>query len=73
VSAVKIPVRTLLPEVEEMLQTDGLYFAGDKKKPGVVLAMISMGGKVYAMKQDKELDPFRFLPTMKLSGPFAPT
>lgn len=58
------------PDVRAMLDTEGLYVGGDSKHPGVVVPLSSMGGRVFSMKIDEELDPARFLPTLTLHGPY---
>ena len=71
-SAMKIPVTGLTSAVEAMVQTEGVYLAGDTKHPGTMVAMVSLRGKIFMLKPDAQLDPFRFLPTMTLNGPYLP-
>lgn len=71
-SAQKIPVRSLRPEIHDMLFNEGVYVAGDVKQSNVMVAMVSIAGKIYALRPGEELDPFRFLDSMILSGPFLP-
>lgn len=63
-------IDTLRPEVRRMIENEGLYIGGDTKKPEVDIPLVSIGGKIYSMKIDKELEPDRFIETMTLKGPF---
>lgn len=71
-TARKLNVKTIAPEVEAMLQCDGMYLAGDSQNPKFVIPVMSMGGKLYALVKGQEINPLQFLPTATLSGPFVP-
>ncbi len=57
-------------DVRHMLENEGVWIGGDSNHPKATVPLASMGGKVYAMKRDQELDPARFLSTLTLAGPF---
>lgn len=69
---IKIPVKAVAQDVEAMVMSEGIYVAGDKHQPGRIVAMISIGGKIFMLKQGKQLNPFMFPPTMFVNGPFLP-
>ena len=57
-------------DVRHMLENEGVWIGGDSLHPEATVPLASMGGKVYALRLDQELDPARFLPTLTLAGPF---
>jgi hypothetical protein len=63
----------LLPEIRKMLETEGFYLASDTANPIGEVPLVVMQGKVFCMKIDTELDPERFLKTVKIAGPFRAT
>lgn len=63
-------VDMLRPEVRAMIENEGVYIGGDTKEPELDVILVSMGGKIYSMQIDQELDPERFIDTMTLKGPF---
>lgn len=57
-------------DIQRMVENEGVWIATDENQPGAEIPIISIGGKLRAIKLDTELDPARFLPTVRLSGPF---
>ncbi len=57
-------------EVQRVLKTEGIWLASDISQPGATCPMAVIGGKIFSMKIDKELDPERFLNTVQFAGPF---
>jgi len=72
-AARNIPVTSLRPDVEAMLENTGVYVACDSRQPNLICAFISAGGKLYLLQPVKELDPLKFGDTIALGGPFLPT
>lgn len=66
----EIAEEILRADVRRMLENEGVWIGGDSNHPEATVPLASMGGKVYAMKRDAELDVSRFLPTLTLAGPF---
>lgn len=69
-SAAAASLSPVMPSVVGMLKTPGIYFVGDSTAPGMVAVLVSVNGRIFSTQLDEELDPARFLPTMKLAGPF---
>ncbi len=57
-------------EVRRILNTEGIYLASDVTQPGATVPLAVIGGRVFSMKIDTELDPERFLQTVRFAGPF---
>jgi hypothetical protein len=55
-----------------MIHVDGLYLAADEDNPKFVIPLMSMGGKIFVLSKDREIDPMRFKSTATISGPFLP-
>ena len=58
------------PQVRAMLEAPGFYIGGDSNNPEMNVPLVSNKRRVFSMKIDQELDPERFLPTLKLKGPY---
>ncbi len=59
--------------IRKMMETPGLYLAGDSDAPGAMVPIVSNGGKIYSMAVDEELDPEKFYEDrLTLRGPFLP-
>lgn len=51
----------------------GLYLCIDSEGPaGNMVPVVSLGGKIYAIKLDQELTPAGFCKTVSFKGPFTP-
>lgn len=62
----------LIPaEIQRVIENPGFYIGSDPKHPdrGEV-PLVSMGGKLYSMKRDAELDLTRYIPGHRIEGPF---
>lgn len=60
------------PKVRAMLNNEGFYVGGDTQQDRMIVPLVSVGGRVFCMKVDTEMDPSRFLPTLTLHGPYGP-
>ena len=60
----------LPPVIREMVDNQGIYLCGDTNMPEYTVPVASIGGKLYSMKLDDELDPERFTETVTVAGPF---
>ncbi len=59
------------PRIQHMLDNEGLYIGSNPDDPTKGEApLVSMGGKIYSMVIDKELDPTRFIKGHRIDGPF---
>jgi hypothetical protein len=79
------PLRTILigeaevidpipAEIRHMLDNEGLYIGSDPNDPSKGEApLVSMGGKIYSMVIDRELNPERFIAGTRIDGPFRAT
>jgi hypothetical protein len=65
-----IEMPKIRPVVQSMLDIEGVYIARDTAHPEAEVPLVSMGGKIYCLQIDKELDPTRFHDTAIFSGPF---
>lgn len=64
---------TITDTVRRMMNNEGFYIGSDPDNPeGGVAPIVSVGGKLYSMQIDEELDPTRFIPEHRLDGPFLP-
>lgn len=62
----EIPLREA---VARMVRVDGLYVVTDPRAPGAVVPLAVIGGKIWSMKRDSELDPERFVEGSRITGP----
>jgi hypothetical protein len=60
-------------EVQSMIDSPGIYLGHDEKAPHLVVPIFSANGRLFSMKIDSELNPYRFIPGTKFSGPLNPT
>ncbi|CAG9256092.1 hypothetical protein [Paraburkholderia caribensis] len=60
------------PKVRAMLNNEGFYVGGDTKQDRMIVPLVSVGGRVFCMKIDTEMEPSRFLPSLTLHGPYGP-
>lgn len=60
----------LPPVIRKMVDNQGIYLCGDTESPAYTVPVASIGGKLYSMKLDDELDPERFKETVTVAGPF---
>jgi len=58
------------PAIRSMIENEGVYVCGDTNAPEFDVPIISMGGKLFSIVIDEELNPERFLPTLTINGPF---
>jgi hypothetical protein len=58
------------PRIQSMIDREGVYICRDVNQPGAEVPVVSIAGKLRAIKLDTTLDPERFLPTVRVSGPF---
>lgn len=57
-------------DIQRMIDNEGLWIVVDDTTPGAYVPIMSMGGKLFAIKLDQELAPDRFFPTARVaSGP----
>jgi hypothetical protein len=60
-----------IPEkIQAMIDEEGIYVCGDTAFPCYTVVVVSIGGKLFSIVLDNELDPTRFLPTLTIAGPF---
>lgn len=62
----------LRPDVQAMIENEGLYLAFDPENPNAIVPIVSRGGKLQSMMIDTELAPERFFDRTRLHGPFWP-
>lgn len=60
----------LPPEIRAMVDNEGIYLCGDTARPEYTVPVASIGGRLYSMKLDEELDPERFRKTITVAGPY---
>jgi hypothetical protein len=60
----------LPPEIRAMVDNEGIYLCGDTARPEYTVPVASIGGRLYSMKLDEELDPERFHKTVTVAGPY---
>jgi hypothetical protein len=60
----------ILPVIQEMMKHQGIYIGCEPTHPHLDIPVVSVKGKLYAVKLDQELDPTRFTETGRWSGPF---
>lgn len=60
----------LRENVQRMIKNEGWWIATDINHPGSEIPICSIGGKLRAIQLDQELDPERFLPSARFTGPF---
>ncbi len=60
----------LPPEIRAMVDNEGIYLCGDTARPEYTVPVASIGGRLYSMKLDEELDPERFQKTVTVAGPY---
>jgi hypothetical protein len=65
-------VISLIPEtIQRMLENEGLYIGSNPASDSFGEApLVSMGGKIYSLTIDSELDPTRFIEGHRIDGPF---
>lgn len=64
-------IGAVLPEVQAMLDTEGLYVSTDPADPMKGHSVfLSTSGRLFAMQVDRELEPSGFLPGYIFEGPF---
>lgn len=51
--------------IDEMTQVEGLYLCEDASAPGAYVVILSRQGRLHALAPTHELDPSRFLSTVK--------
>lgn len=56
-----------------MIDNPGVWIATDVNAPSAEVPIVSIGGKLHAIKLDTVLDPDRFLSGVRLHGPFRAT
>lgn len=57
-------------EIKAVMAVPGLYLLKDDTQPaGWLIPVVSMNGKIFAMKIDQELVPDGFTPTVSFKGP----
>lgn len=68
-------VISLIPaEIQRMIDNEGIYIGSNPSEPTFGEApIVSMGGKLYSMEIDSELDPTRFIEGHRIDGPFRAT
>ena len=61
------------PQVQRMIDNEGIYVCSDVEVPSIAVLIVSKGGKLIVMEVDRELDPTRFLDTLTVKhGPLLP-
>lgn len=60
----------LQPAMRAMVDNEGIYLCGDTASPAYTVPVASIGGRLYSMTLDDELDPARFKETVTVAGPF---
>jgi hypothetical protein len=61
----------VLPEVQNMIENEGLYIATNPADPAKGHSVFaSINGRLFAMQIDFELDPTRFVAGTQFDGPF---
>jgi hypothetical protein len=63
-------IDVLRPEIRSMVENQGVYVCGDSARREYTVPIISIGGKLFSVVLDAELDPTRFLDTVTIAGPF---
>lgn len=58
--------------IKSAVAKEGFYFASDTKKQDGLVMLLSMGGKIFTLKIDSELDPTRFYNSVRFHGPLPP-
>lgn len=61
------------PEIRRMLDNEGIYVCADLNYPNYPMfrvVIVSVSGKLWSTKIDRELDPERFLESVIVAGPF---
>lgn len=66
--AEEIPI--IRPDVQRIIDNEGFWIATDIRQPNAEIPIVSMGGKIYAIRLDQELLPDRFFETAIFAGPF---
>lgn len=63
---------SLIPgAVQQMLDNEGFYIGSNPADPSYQAPIVSIGGKLYSMMTDQELDPTRFIIGHLIHGPFS--
>jgi hypothetical protein len=63
----------LRPDVERMLENEGLYLAFDPNYQNAIVPIVSQSGKLLTMRIDCEISPEKFFDRTTLHGPFLTT
>ena len=56
--------------VREMIEQPGIYLGSNPEIPAATVPLVSLGGRIFAVRIDHELDPRRFITGHLLEGPY---
>ena len=63
-------LNSLKNKLQKMIALQGFYLLGDKRTPGADVPVLSMGGKVYVLQIEGELNTDHLVSTLTIQGPF---
>ena len=61
--------KKILPEIQKMLEKDGLYLLVDPRQPNKGCPIWVQGGVAHSMQLDASLCPHGFFENLKIQGP----